>query len=74
VTAAIGVAKQALRAGGRVRAQPWADVHGQYQPSVGGAGQRLSREGDAESVDLDPAVVDRVVEGAVSASMLGYQR
>ena len=71
--AAVDVAEQPVRAGRRVRAQPRADIHGQHDPPIGGSGQRQRCQRPAQPLRLDPALVERVVHGAVPAAVLGEQ-
>jgi hypothetical protein len=63
-----------VRAGRRVRAQPWADIHAQHDLAVGRPGQRQHGQRPPEPGDVDPAAVQPVVQGAVPAPVLGRQR
>jgi hypothetical protein len=40
-------------------------VHGQHDPPIRGTRNRQTGRGDAKPVDLDAAMVDRVVAGTV---------
>ncbi len=59
------------RPGGRP--QPRRHVHREHQAPVGGPGQRDPDQGTAESGDVDPALVQPGVEGAVSPTVLGCE-
>jgi hypothetical protein len=68
------VAEQPVRAGHRVWTQPVTDVDGQHDPAVGGAVQRQPSQPHPQPSDIDTPGVDRVVQGAVPAAVLGGKR
>ena len=70
---AVDMAEQPLRAGLGVGAQPRRDVDGQHDP-LPEPRQRQSGHTAPESGDLNLAVVEPVVEGAVPTAMLRGQR
>jgi hypothetical protein len=72
--AAVNMAEQPLRAGGRVRPQPVAHIHRQHQPPASGPRQRQLRQRPAQPPDLDPAVVHRVIQRPMTAPVLRRQR
>src|SRR5205807_1340944 len=53
---------------------PVADVDAQHDATILVTWDRLAGNDTAESVDVDPALVEAVVQGAVAASVLGGQR
>jgi hypothetical protein len=47
------------------------DVGGEHDPAVGGPWQRQAGQRHAQPVQIDPAAVQPVVQGAVAAPVLG---
>jgi hypothetical protein len=72
--APISVAEQPIRAGGRVRAQPVADVDGQHDTTVVATRNRLGGNNIAELADVDQTAIKAVVKRAMTTPMLHGQR
>jgi hypothetical protein len=70
LSAPVGATEQPIRAGGRVRAQPVADIDGQHDAAVVAALYLLGGNNVAEPTDVDPAMVQAVVEGEVATAVL----
>jgi hypothetical protein len=70
----VDVAEQPARAGGRVRAQPRADIGRKHDPAIGRRGQRQPGQIHPQPADLNPAAVKPVIERAVTPPVLRRQR
>jgi hypothetical protein len=68
------VTEQPVRAGGRVRAQPVADVDGQHDTTVVAAWYLLGGNNFTELADVDPALVHTVIQSTMTTPMLHGQR
>jgi hypothetical protein len=68
------MAEHPLRAARCVRAQPRADINGQRDPPIDAAGQLLRGDRELQALDTDCAATQPVVQGTVTAPMLGAQR
>jgi hypothetical protein len=68
------VAEQPVRAGAGIRAKPVADVDGQHDAAVVAARNRLGGNNIAELVEVGPAVVQTVVNSAMTTPVLHSKR
>jgi hypothetical protein len=74
LAAPVGATEQPVRAGGRVRAQPVADIDGQHDAALVAAWYLLGGNNVAEPTDVNPAMVETVVQTAMTAPVLHGQR
>jgi hypothetical protein len=68
------VAEQPLRAGRSIWSQPRADIGAEHDPPVLGSRQRQPGQRATQPGHLHPTMIERVVERAVAAAVLGRQR
>jgi hypothetical protein len=71
--APVGMTEEPVGAGRSAWPQPRRHIGGQYDPATGRARQRQSGQPPPEPADLDAPVVDRVIQRAVAAPVLGRQ-
>lgn len=76
-SAGVGVAKRPVRAGYRIGAQPVRHVYGQYDAAssvgAGDGGDRVVGQQVSAPGGVEVSAIDRVIEGPVSAVVLGFQ-
>jgi hypothetical protein len=68
------VTEQPVRAGGRVRAQPVADIDGQHDAAVVAAWYLPGGNNFTEPANVDPALVHTVIQSTMTTPMLDGQR
>ena len=74
LAAAVGVAQHPIRAGVGVRAQPRLTSTASTSRPSAARGSGSAARTVPQPVDVDPAVVERGIQGAVPASVLAGQR